>query len=87
MFAGHDTTATSIMFTLYALAANPKAQQKVQEELKEIFGDDAHRPVTNEDMGKMTYLHCCLKEAMRIYTTVPAFSRTSSEELIYEVNH
>ncbi len=86
MFAGHDTTSTNVMYTLYALAANPECQKRVHEELDEIFGEDVGRHVTNDDMTKMQYLSSCLKESMRLYTTVPVFSRTTVEDLVVEVS-
>ena len=37
MFAGNDTTASSLTWILYALAKSPQHQRKVQEELDEVF--------------------------------------------------
>ena len=85
LFAGHDTTSTSISFTLYALASHPDCQRKVATELKDIFGDDEERDITMEDMAKMKYLSSCIKEAMRLYPTVPLLSRTAKEDIMVEV--
>jgi len=41
IIAGHETTANSVHFTLIELAANPKAQREVQEEVHGIFGNSA----------------------------------------------
>ena len=70
MFAGHDTTAVSIVFALLHLGLNKEAQNKVHEELDSIFGDDHERPITTEDISKLKYLECCIKESMRIIPTV-----------------
>lgn len=40
MFAGHDTTAMNISWTLYMLGLHPEIQDKVREELDRIFKDD-----------------------------------------------
>ena len=70
MFAGHDTTAISIIFALLNLGLNKEAQNKVHEELDSIFGDDHERQITPEDISKLKYLECCIKESMRIIPTV-----------------
>ena len=36
MFAGHDTTGSSLTWILYALAKSPQHQRKVQQELDEM---------------------------------------------------
>ncbi|GFS44882.1 cytochrome P450 4C1 [Nephila pilipes] len=61
MFAGHDTTAMSLSWTLYCLGQNPKIQQKAQEELDQIFEDDNSRDITREDITRMIYLECAIK--------------------------
>ena len=70
MFEGHDTTAVSIVWALYLLGLNKTAQNKVHEELDSIFGDDHDRQITTEDISKLKYLECCIKESMRIIPTV-----------------
>ncbi len=85
-FAGHDTTSTSIMYTLYNLAAHPECLHKVQAELNDIFQGDTDRYVTADDIGRMKYLSCCIKESMRLYSTIPAVSRTSDVDLVFDVS-
>ncbi|KAL0604487.1 Cytochrome P450 4A22 [Plecturocebus cupreus] len=41
MFGGHDTTASSISWILYALATHPKDQQTCREEIQSLLGDEA----------------------------------------------
>jgi cytochrome P450 len=50
-------------------------QKKVFKELQEIFGDDLERPVTEKELGKMRYLECCLKEALRLMPPVSFITR------------
>ena len=75
MFAGHDTTAVSIVWALYMLGLHPEAQEKVHEELNEVFGSDTNREITNEDISKMKFLECCIKESMRVIPTVMFIGR------------
>ena len=57
----------------------------MQEELREVFGDDADRDVTSEDLAKLKYLSKCIKESMRLYTPIPAVTRSSEYDLEVEV--
>ncbi|XP_003744153.1 cytochrome P450 4c3 [Galendromus occidentalis] len=75
MFEGHDTTAMGISWTLFLLAQNPEAQRRVYEELEEIFRGDQKRHATNEDLARMKYLECCIKESQRLYPSVPFIGR------------
>ena len=62
MTAGSETTATVFAFTLAALGEHQDVQEKAMEEQLNIFHDDLNRPVTYDDLQKMTYL-----DQVRIY--------------------
>ncbi|GFQ78082.1 cytochrome P450 4V2 [Trichonephila clavata] len=79
MFAGHDTTAMSLSWTLYCLGKNPEIQQRVREELDEIFGDDMDRSIGREDLTRLKYLECVIKEALRLYPSAPFIARECKE--------
>ncbi|XP_060067286.1 cytochrome P450 4F4-like [Ylistrum balloti] len=79
MFAGHDTTASALSWTLYCLGKYPDYQQKVFEEVREIMGDGD--VVKWDDLPRMKILHLFLKETMRMYSPVPVISRTLKEPL------
>ena len=49
--------------------------KKVIEEQKEIFQDNYLSTVTQNDLAKMKYLECCVKEALRLYPSVPMIGR------------
>ncbi|XP_058240637.1 cytochrome P450 4V2 [Hemibagrus wyckioides] len=79
MFEGHDTTAAGMNWAIHLLGAHPEIQRKVQQELYEVFGD-SDRPINNEDLKKLRYLECVIKEALRIFPSVPFFARTICED-------
>ncbi|XP_043401750.1 cytochrome P450 4V2 [Chelonia mydas] len=79
MFEGHDTTAASMSWAIYLLGCHPEAQKKVHRELDEVFGN-SDRPVTMDDLKKLRYLECVIKEALRLFPSVPSFARTTSED-------
>ncbi|KFQ21330.1 Cytochrome P450 4V2, partial [Merops nubicus] len=79
MFEGHDTTAAAMNWVLYLLGRNAEAQKKVQRELDEVFGN-TERPVTMDDLKKLQYLECVVKEALRLFPSVPLFARALRED-------
>nr|AVM18974.1 odorant degrading protein 4 [Holotrichia parallela] len=81
MFEGHDTTATSIAFALYALSTNPDVQERAYAELQDIFSDDPKRSATHRDLQDMKYLEMVIKEALRIYVTVPLVGRMLEKDV------
>ncbi|KAF4026120.1 hypothetical protein G4228_018325 [Cervus hanglu yarkandensis] len=79
MFEGHDTTASAINWSLYLLGSYPEVQQKVDSELEEVFGK-SDRPVTLEDLKKLKYLECVIKESLRLFPPVPFFARNLTQD-------
>ncbi|KAK4880225.1 hypothetical protein RN001_008371 [Aquatica leii] len=82
MFAGHDTTASGISFTLYALSKHQDIQDRVYAELLEVKEDVAE--LSYEHLLKMKYLDQVVKESLRMYPPVPIFSRILTEDVVYE---
>lgn len=79
MFEGHDTTGAAMNWCLHLIGSNQKVQEKVHEELDSVFGDSDRMP-TAEDLKELKYLECCIKEALRLFPSVPYFGRTTTEE-------
>ncbi|KAJ8015148.1 hypothetical protein DPEC_G00023140 [Dallia pectoralis] len=78
MFEGHDTTAASINWAIHLLGSNPEVQTKVQQELEEVFGSSACS-ATVDDLKRLRYLECVIKESLRLFPSVPLFARTVSD--------
>ncbi|MFF4602247.1 cytochrome P450 [Streptomyces sp. NPDC001339] len=72
LLAGHETTATSLAFTLHLLARHPHEQATVHAEIARVLGD---RTPTAADLDRLPYLTQTLKEAMRLYPAAPIVSR------------
>ncbi|KAK2546756.1 Cytochrome P450 4V2 [Acropora cervicornis] len=83
MFEGHDTTSAAITWTLYLLARHPDIQRRAHQEIENFF---SHRPdtLTVEDLKELRYLDCVIKEAQRLFPSVPVLGRTVSED--YNLN-
>lgn len=79
MFEGHDTTAAGMNWALHLIGSHPEVLSKVQQELQEVFGS-SDRPITTEDLKKLKYLECAIKESLRLFPSVPFFARTLCED-------
>uniref|UniRef100_M1BRH3 Cytochrome P450 n=1 Tax=Solanum tuberosum TaxID=4113 RepID=M1BRH3_SOLTU len=64
LVAGTDTTASTIIWAMTALIANPNAMKKVQAEIRESVGKNS---IVNEDnVQKLQYFKAVIKETFRL---------------------
>lgn len=75
--AGHETTASSLTWTLYCLSLDQDAQQKAYNEIISINKDSKFEI---SDIRDMKYLTNVFKEALRLYPPVGFFARQSKNE-------
>ncbi|XP_014606475.1 PREDICTED: cytochrome P450 4V2-like [Polistes canadensis] len=82
-FAGSDTAAKTLTFLFSMLATFPDIQEKVYEELYDMYGssDSVDVPVTMEDTKKMNYLDRVIRETLRLFPPVPIFARTLCSDI------
>ncbi|KAH6996594.1 cytochrome P450 [Ilyonectria sp. MPI-CAGE-AT-0026] len=79
LIAGHETTSGMLSFTFYLLLKHPSEYQKVQEEVDQVLGRDA---ITIEHIGKFSYIAAVLREALRLRSTIGAFSVEANEDTV-----
>ncbi|KOB70438.1 Uncharacterized protein OBRU01_15360 [Operophtera brumata] len=77
--AGTDTSAVAVGYTLKLLGKYPEIQEKVYQELREVFGDTC-RPLEKEDLMKLSYLDRVVKESLRLFPPVPFIIRKVLED-------
>jgi len=65
------------------MGTHPEIQQKVVEELDQVFGDSGRAPTMN-DLAELKYLERCIKETLRLYPSVPFFERYLREDAVLE---
>ncbi|QRW15563.1 cytochrome P450 family protein [Rhizoctonia solani] len=79
--AGSDTTANSLSALSYYIASNPEIKKKLQQELDSIDMDLAEANDLEENkfgcvipsfeqVKNLPYLNACIKETLRLYSTV-----------------
>lgn len=75
--AGHETTASSLTWSLYLLSMFQAEQEKAYAEVLEIQGNEE---ITIQHIRKMKYLTNVFKEALRLYPPVGFFARESKND-------
>ncbi|CAG9785187.1 unnamed protein product [Diatraea saccharalis] len=78
--AGTDTSAVAICYTLKMLAKYPDVQQRVYEEIYDIFGT-SDRDLVKEDLLQLKFLERVVKETLRLFPPVPFIIRKIEENV------
>ncbi|XP_060876038.1 cytochrome P450 4C1-like isoform X2 [Metopolophium dirhodum] len=80
MIGGSETSAITICFCLLMLAIHQDIQDKVYNEIYDIFGG-SEETITIEDTTKLVYLEQVLKETLRLYPVGPVLLRELQDDL------
>jgi len=67
LLAGHETTASTLSWTLYLVDRHPEVGRRLRAEAVEVLGD---RPPAYEDLHRLRYTSMVLSEAMRLFPPV-----------------
>jgi len=88
LFAGQDTSAATLSWTLHLLSMYPKIQNKLAKEVLETLNEDEdfskigdHR-ITKKTISKLSYLDAVVKESMRLYPVAPFIVRRLQEDVL-----
>jgi len=74
IFAGHDTTTTSLTFAFWALANYPAIRERFHEEVDRLDG-----PPTVEDLDDLEVTERVVTETLRLFPPVYALPRRTAE--------
>ena len=77
LLAGHETTASTIGWTLHLIDEHPEVGERLRAEAFEVLGD---RAPTHEDIAKLPYTAMVLHEAMRLFPPVWILTRRALAE-------
>ncbi|VDM24273.1 unnamed protein product [Toxocara canis] len=73
LVAGYETTATTLQFIIYSLAANPHVQEIAHKQIVDTVGDK--EVIGHDDIMKMPYIEQVMNETLRMYPPVPRNDR------------
>jgi cytochrome P450 len=81
IFAGHDTTTTSLTFALWALSEHPEIRERFHEEVDSLDG-----PPTAEDVqaGRLPVTDKVVTETLRLFPPVYALPRVATEDVAFD---
>ncbi|XP_007939353.1 cytochrome P450 3A8-like [Orycteropus afer afer] len=82
IFAGYETTSTTLSFLMYLLATHPDIQQKLQKEIDEALPNKA--PPTYDTVVQMEYLDMVVNETLRLFPVAPRLERVCKKDV--EIN-
>ncbi|XP_054782715.1 cytochrome P450 71A1-like [Prosopis cineraria] len=69
---GTDTVAAISVWAMSQLMKNPRVMQKVQEEVRNLYGHDHQKGFIQEsDVKKLTFLKAVVKETLRLHPPAP----------------
>lgn len=79
VFAGYETTASSLTWAVAELGRMPEEQQAIREEITDTIGDD---PVTVRNMNLLRRQNQYMAEVLRVYPTLhTAIPRKATEDV------
>ena len=89
MFAGHDTTATTLAYSLYLLSTHPEVAAKLRAEHDEVLGPvaaEAGERISLDPslLNKLPYTLAVMKETLRLYAPVGGSIREAPEGMFLD---
>ena len=76
--AGHETTASSLTWTLYLLSLYPEEQERAYNEICEILQDSKEIKIAH--LRQFKFLTNVFKESLRLYPPVGFFAREAKKD-------
>ncbi|MGI9523033.1 MAG: cytochrome P450 [Hyphomicrobiaceae bacterium] len=77
LWAGTETTALTLAWSLYLTSAHPEAAERIRREGDEVLGD---REPTAADYSALVYTRAVIQETMRIYPPIWGLIRVAAAE-------
>ncbi|KAL8998338.1 MAG: hypothetical protein Q9169_002551 [Polycauliona sp. 2 TL-2023] len=80
--AGHETTATAMIWAVYALCQKPHYQTRLRDEIRSNLPsiEDASAPISAEKLDRLPFLHAVCNEVLRLYPPVTLTLREAAKD-------
>lgn len=82
VFAGSDTTATTLSFALLELSRRPDIAARCAEEVDRVMGDRPAESIPAEDYQRMPLLTGVASETLRMYPAAVSISRRAAQDTV-----
>jgi cytochrome P450 len=77
--AGHETTASSMIWAIYLLCVHPEIQTRLREEIRANLPSlDSEESVNSQQIDHMPYLNAVCSEVLRYFPPVPLTPRIAA---------
>ncbi|TNM94053.1 hypothetical protein fugu_002229 [Takifugu bimaculatus] len=83
MFAGHDTTASAICWSLYNLAHHNHYQEQCRQEVMDLMEGRDVEEIKWEDLSSLPFTTMCIRESLRLHSPVQAVTRRLQSKTIF----
>ena len=80
LVAGHETTAATLAWAFWLLAAHPEVTARLQAQLDEVLGD---RPPQAADLPRLTLCDQVFAETLRLYPSAMALPRQAVKPVTF----
>ncbi len=75
--AGHETTATTLVWALFLLASSPAVQEQVKVEADRTLGAEVPGP---QELERLVFTRAVVQESLRLYPPIHQFAREALGE-------
>jgi Cytochrome P450 len=84
LFAGQDTSAATLSWTLHLLSLHPTIQSKLADEVRSVLShaNKTGAVLSKATIGCMPYLDAVIKESMRLYPVAPFVVRKLMQDIL-----
>ncbi|RXK46290.1 cytochrome P450 [Halorientalis pallida] len=79
IFAGHDTTTTTLTFSFWALANNPEVRERFHAEVDALDG-----PPTLDELAELDVTERVVTETLRLYPPVHSLPRETTTDVVFD---
>ncbi|KAL8780064.1 MAG: hypothetical protein Q9213_006654 [Squamulea squamosa] len=79
--AGHETTATAMIWAVYALCKKPHYQTRLRDEIRLNLSsiEDSSAPISAESLDRLHFLHAVCNEVLRLHPPVTLTFREAAK--------